>query len=75
MSADKLAPNITCFYYPDERLFRTEEGNVITSIHPLLVRSDQLFTFRHHKKSMSFLNRQFGIRVNLLYPIAGETAL
>lgn len=64
-----LAPIVTVFYYPEENLFKDSEGHVYTCLHPL-VRTDQLFMFRHCKKSMSFINYKFGIRVKLLYPVS-----
>lgn len=64
-----LAPIVTVFYYPEENLFKDGKGHVYTCLHPL-IRTDQLFMFRHRKQSMSFINHKFGIRVNLLYPVS-----
>lgn len=58
---------VRCFYYPDERLFRTEDGNVILNLYPLVPPS-MVFLFRHHKRTMSYTNPKHHIKTILLYP-------
>ncbi len=60
--------SIRCFYYPEERLFRTENGNAILNLYPLVPPS-MIFLFRHHKRTMTYTNYKHRIKVTLLYPL------
>lgn len=58
---------IRCFYYPEERLFRTENGEVILNLYPLVPPS-MIFMFRRNKLTVSYMNHKYHIKTILLYP-------
>lgn len=58
---------IRCFYYPEERLFRTENGEVILNLYPLVPPS-MIFMFRRNKRTVSYMNHKYHIKTILLYP-------
>lgn len=58
---------IRCFYYPEERLFRTENGEVILNLYPLVPPS-MIFMFRRNKRTVSYMNHEYHIKTILLYP-------
>lgn len=58
---------IRCFYYPEERLFRTENGKVILNLYPLVPPS-MIFMFRRNKRTVSYMNHKYHIKTILLYP-------
>lgn len=58
---------IRCFYYPEERLFRTENGTVILNLYPLVPPS-MIFMFRRNKRTVSYMNHKYHIKTILLYP-------
>lgn len=58
---------IRCFYYPEERLFRTENGAVILNLYPLVPPS-MIFMFRRNKRTVSYMNHKYHIKTILLYP-------
>ena len=58
---------IRCFYYPKERLFRTENGEVILNLYPLVPPS-MIFMFRRNKRTVSYMNHKYHIKTILLYP-------
>lgn len=60
--------DINCFYYPDENVFKTNDGYRILNIYPL-VSPNMIFLFKHHKRSMTFFNYKYGINTHLLYPV------
>jgi len=59
--------SIRCFYYPEERLFRTENGEVILNLYPLVPPS-MIFMFRRNKRTVSYMNHKYHIKTILLYP-------
>ena len=59
--------NIWLFYYPEEHLFRTEDGQIVWNMYPL-IHPNLLHIFYYQKKTMEFYNAKYGIRVHLLYP-------
>lgn len=58
---------IRCFYYPEERLFRTENSEVILNLYPLVPPS-MIFMFRRNKRTVSYMNHKYHIKTILLYP-------
>lgn len=58
---------IRCFYYPEERPFRTENGEVILNLYPLVPPS-MIFMFRRNKRTVSYMNHKYHIKTILLYP-------
>lgn len=58
---------VRCFYYPEERLFRTENGTVILNLYPLVPPS-MIFMFRRNKRTVSYMNHKYHIKTILLYP-------
>lgn len=62
-----LMPKIVIFYYPEENLFRCK-GKICVNLQPL-VTPNQIFLFKHDKKSIEFVNREFGVVVRMLYPV------
>lgn len=58
---------IRCFYYPEERLFRTENNEVILNLYPLVPPS-MIFMFRRNKRTVSYMNHKYHIKTILLYP-------
>lgn len=58
---------IRCFYYPEKRLFRTENGEVILNLYPLVPPS-MIFMFRRNKRTVSYMNHKYHIKTILLYP-------
>ena len=58
---------IRCFYYPEERLLRTENGEVILNLYPLVPPS-MIFMFRRNKRTVSYMNHKYHIKTILLYP-------
>lgn len=58
---------VRCFYYPEERLFRTENGEVILNLYPLVPPS-MIFMFRRNKRTVSYMNHKYHIKTILLYP-------
>lgn len=65
-----LLKNVMLYYYPDENAFKTSENQIVFLPCPL-VDADRVHIFRYYKKSMTFVNWKYGIRVILLYPTAG----
>jgi hypothetical protein len=63
-----LMPKIVILYYPEENVFKSPQGKVYTNLQPLITPS-QIFLFKHNKKSVEFINREFGINVKILYPM------
>ena len=51
----------------DERLFRTENGEVILNLYPLVPPS-MIFMFRRNKRTVSYMNHKYHIKTILLYP-------
>lgn len=60
-----------CFYYPEERVFKTEDGQVILNMYPLVPPS-MIFLFRHNKRTMTYMNYKYHIQTILLYPVKEE---
>lgn len=58
---------VRCFYYPEERLFRAENGEVILNLYPLIPPS-MIFMFRRNKRTVSYMNHKYHIKAILLYP-------
>lgn len=67
-----LMPKIFIYYYPEENVFRTNDGRIITNLYPL-VTANQIFLFKRMKKSVEFVAPAVGVVVRLLYPVGGRS--
>lgn len=67
MNEPDVLRTVRCFYYPEERLFRTESGEAILNLYPLVPPS-MIFLFRHNQRTMSYMNHKYHIKTILLYP-------
>lgn len=63
-----LMPKIIICYYPKENLFKSPNGQIYINLQPM-VTPNQIFLFKHYKKSIEFVNRNCGIIVKMLWPI------
>lgn len=59
---------VRIFYYPEERRFKTVDGKTLLNFYPL-VPPDIVLLFLHNKKTMSYFNYKYRIRIILLYPV------
>lgn len=62
---------IRIFYYPKQKQFRTVDGQILFNFYPL-VPPDIVWLFLHKKKTMSYFNYKYRMRILLLYPVEKE---
>lgn len=65
---DLMIPRVVrFFYYPEERMFKTEDKKPVLNLYPLVPPS-MVFLFRYNKQTMSYTHPRYHIKTILLYP-------
>ena len=62
---------IQIFYYPEERRFKTNCGETLLNFYPL-VPPDIVLLFLRDRKTMTYFNYKYRVKITLLYPLESE---